>query len=114
MKGINRALNPCWERESNTSCARFELSELHQIVLPYISLKRAELDRSNQSEMILVKFTDVTIEITGKNLRDLLLGIQKHEMEAVRKTPSIRRGTFNDDLLVVHSICLASTDKENL
>lgn len=77
----------CWHREAASACLRIEppSGELH--VFPYQHFVTAALARSEDGETLSVSFSNHEVEITGRNLRDLLLALQDFSVKWVRTTP---------------------------
>jgi hypothetical protein len=86
-KPINPAAPICWHREPSSACLRIEPpgGELH--VFPYQHFVTALLTRSEDGETLRLSFSSHQVEITGRNLRDLLLALQDFAVKWVRNAP---------------------------
>jgi hypothetical protein len=78
----------CWQRESTCPCLRIELpnGELH--IFPYNHLVSAQLTGiSPETETLILTFSTHEIQIEGRSLRDLVLGIQDFAIKWLRPMP---------------------------
>lgn len=75
--------------EDPAPCLRLQLHDQSQIVLPYYLLGETTLDASGQ--LLICHFGNTVIQIEGRHLQDLLIGLQYHRIE------SIQNGGFAKD-----------------
>ena len=77
----------CWHRQTAFACLRIEPPSGELRVFPYQHLVTAVLTRLDDGEMLHLVFSSHEVEITGRNLRDLLLALQDFAVKWVRSTP---------------------------
>jgi hypothetical protein len=86
-KPTSPAAPTCWHREAPCACLRIEPPSGELRVFPYQHLVTAVLNRLEDGEMLHLDFSSHEVEITGRNLRDLLLALQDFAVKWVRSTP---------------------------
>ncbi len=77
----------CWQREAPSPCLRIETSDRAAQVFPYQHLVTASLDCADKSEILRLTFSTHDVEITGRDLRALLLAVQDFAVKWVRVMP---------------------------
>lgn len=77
----------CWQREAPSACVRIEISAQSAHLFPYQHLVTAFLDVRGESETLRLSFSSHDVEITGRNLRPLLLAIQDFAVKWLRAIP---------------------------
>jgi hypothetical protein len=78
----------CWQREAPSACLRVEMpsGELH--LFSYQHFVTASLQRSATGiETLRIDFSDHELQIEGRGLRDLLLGLQDFAVKWLRPAP---------------------------
>ena len=87
----NRRIAPpgptCWQREAACACLRIETSDRAAQVFPYQHLVTASLDCGDEAEILRLIFSTHDVEITGRNLRPLLLAVQDFAVKWLRAIP---------------------------
>ena len=87
----NRRIAPsgptCWQREAACACLRIETSDRAAQVFPYQHLVTASLDCGDEAEILRLTFSTHDVEITGRNLRALLLAVQDFAVKWLRAIP---------------------------
>ncbi len=77
----------CWQREAPSACVRIEISAQSVHLFPYQHLVTAFLDVGGESETLRLSFSSHDVEISGRNLRPLLLAIQDFAVKWLRAIP---------------------------
>ena len=77
----------CWQREAACACLRIETSDRAAQVFPYQHLVTASLDCGDEAEILRLIFSTHDVEITGRNLRALLLAVQDFAVKWLRAVP---------------------------
>src|SRR6266480_383794 len=77
----------CWQRETPCACLRIETSDRAAQVFPYQHLVTASLDSGAETEILRLTFSTHDVEITGQNLRALLLAVQDFAVKWLRVMP---------------------------
>ncbi|MEO8350232.1 MAG: hypothetical protein ABI680_00785 [Chthoniobacteraceae bacterium] len=77
----------CWQREAPSACLRVETpaGELH--LFPYGQLVTVALAHAEHCETVRIVLANHEVEITGRNLRDLVLALQDFAVKWIRVTP---------------------------
>ena len=91
MKTEHRRTPPsgptCWQREAPCACLRIETSDRTAQLFPYQHLVTALLDYRGEAEILRLTFSTHDVEITGRNLRALLLAVQDFAVKWLRPVP---------------------------
>ena len=78
----------CWQREAPTACLRVELSCEETQLFSYQHFVTASLKRDDAGgETIRIIFSSHELDIEGRGLRELLLGLQDFAVKWVRTVP---------------------------
>ncbi len=78
----------CWQREAPCACLRVEISGRETFLFPYQHLVSASLSVGDDgAETLLLAFSSHDVEITGRNLRGLLLALQDFAVKWMRAIP---------------------------
>lgn len=77
----------CWQREAPSACLRIETSSTDARLFPYQHLVTASLMRVGGAETLRLTFSAHEVEITGQNLRPLLVALQDFAIKWVRAAP---------------------------
>ena len=78
----------CWQREAPSACLRVELpsGELH--LFSYQHFVTASLQRSEAGgETVRITFSSHELDVEGRGLRELLLGLQDFAVKWLRAAP---------------------------
>jgi hypothetical protein len=81
------SLPTCWQREASSACLRIETADGQIHLFPYGQLVTVSLTRTKDGETLRITFATHDVEITGRNLRELLHGLQHFAVKWVRATP---------------------------
>jgi hypothetical protein len=100
----------CWQRESPTACLRIETADGEAHLFPYGQLVTASLVRAEQNEALRVTFATHEVEITGRNLRELLHALQDFAVKWIRSGPPRYQALGGGDGCFVSSIRIVSAD----
>lgn len=78
----------CWQRETPGACLRVELPSGEAHLFSYQHFVTASLKRSDTGvELLRVTFSSHELEIEGRGLRELLLGLQDFAVKWLRPAP---------------------------
>jgi hypothetical protein len=77
----------CWQREASSACLRVETADGKVHLFPYGQLVSASLVRTENSGIVRIAFANSDVEITGRNLRELLHALQDFAVKWVHATP---------------------------
>ncbi len=77
----------CWQREAPCGCLRIEPTANEMHVFPYQHLIAASLKHTAEAETLQLAFSSHDVEISGHNLRPLLLALQDFAVKWVRAIP---------------------------
>lgn len=82
---MNTATPPIhtFEENNQAPCIRLQLDDQKQVVFPYYLMGETTLEASG--ELIVCHFGNSVIQIEGKHLQDLLIGLQFHRIESIQK-----------------------------
>lgn len=103
----NRRIAPpgptCWKREAASACLRIETSDRAAQVFPYQHFVTASLDCGDETEVLRLTFSTHDVEITGRNLRALLLAVQDFAVKWLRAIPQRYEALgHSDDGVITH------------
>lgn len=91
MKHSDRRTDPaaptCWQREAPCACLRIEASPREIHLFPYQHLVSATLSQADTTEMLRLAFSSHDVEISGHNLRALVLALQDFAVKWMRSIP---------------------------
>jgi hypothetical protein len=78
-----------FEENCQAPCIRLQLEDQTQVVFPYYLMGETTLEASGN--LIVCHFGSSVVQIEGKHLQDLLIGLQFHRIE------SLQRGKFPEE-----------------
>ena len=91
MKHSDRRTDPAaptsWQRETACACLRIESSPAEIHLFPYQHFVSATLAHADDAEMLRLAFSSHDVEISGRNLRALLLALQDFAVKWMRVVP---------------------------
>ncbi len=93
----------CYESTSKFGGAdslRLELTPACFYLLAYHHLDMAKFESDKGGDILTLSFLNRTVRITGKNLRDLAINIQKRNVESVKPTPNKYGSLATDDVWI--------------
>jgi hypothetical protein len=94
----------CWQREAPCACLRIETSDRAAQLFPYQHLVTASLECGDETEILRLAFSTHDVEITGHNLRALLLAMQDFAVKWLRAVPQRYEALGNSDEGVITRI----------
>ena len=103
----------CWQREAPSACVRVEISAQSAHLFPYQHLVAAFLDVGGESETLRLSFSSHDVEISGRNLRPLLLAIQDFAVKWLRAIPERYRQLEDPDHGVIWRIIVQEVDERS-
>ena len=90
--------NPCYQKRTGVNGSdvpidnlRIELDSKTFYLLPYHHLEVVKFESGESQDTLTLSFLNRTVRITGKNLREVGLGLQGRCIEFVRPMPSLDR-----------------------
>ena len=95
--------SPCYESTSKFGGAdslRLELTPACFYLLAYHHLDMAKFESDKGGDILTLSFLNRTVRITGKNLRDLAINIQKRNVESVKPMPNKYGSLATDDVWI--------------
>ena len=91
MKHSDRRTDPAapisWQRETACACLRIESSPAEIHLFPYQHFVSATLSQADSTEMLRLAFSSHDVEISGHNLRALMLALQDFAVKWMRPVP---------------------------
>jgi hypothetical protein len=100
----------CWQREAPSACLRVESADGAVHLFPYGQFVTASLVRAEDSEIVRITFANSDVEITGRNLRELLHTLQDFAVKWVRAIPHRYQMLGNPEAGTVSSIRIVAVD----
>ena len=82
----------CWLRESSCTCLRVEISGTEAHLFPYQQMVSASLVHENAVDVLRLAFSSHDVEVTGRNLRELLVALQEFSVKWLRVVPDRYEG----------------------
>ena len=76
--------DPCWGCADHALALRVEPPSLENYLFPYTELSHAHLTQENDNDILTIYFNDFTVIITGNQLKDILLNLQKQTLGWVK------------------------------
>ena len=76
----------CWWKEPQIPALRVELNDDTFFVFPYIHFGFAKMETEKEKTILLLSFSTHEVRISGKNLKELGIAIQRLSVEWIRKT----------------------------
>ena len=78
----------CWQREAPSACLRVELLNGETHLFSYQHFVTATFTRNDAgTETARIVFSTHTLEVEGRGLRELLLGLQEFAVKWMRSAP---------------------------
>jgi hypothetical protein len=77
----------CWQREAPSPCLRIEPGGREAHLFPYQQLITITFVHSDGTDTLRLVFASHEVEVTGRNLRDLLHALQEFAVKWVRPVP---------------------------
>ncbi len=109
----NRPSRPCWNKDYQAQALRVELADGNLYVFPYRRLAFVRFESGNDHETLHVVLDTHEIHITGKQLREMALALQKSAVDWVRELPSRYGSQADDDHSWVTSINVSERQGTN-
>ena len=78
----------CWSSDSQAEGLRIELSQELYLLLPFNQFLQAELKIENKEHHLRLVFAMNEVLISGKNLKRILIAMQKKELALIAKVSS--------------------------
>ena len=98
----------CWLRESSCTCLRVEISGAEAHIFPYQQLLTASLVHENEADVLSLAFSSHDVEITGRNLQELLVGIQEFSVKWLRAVPDRYEGIWATESATIAKVRLSA------
>jgi len=93
----------CYDSSSKFGGAdslRLEITPTCFYLLPYHHLDMAKWESEKGGDTLTLSFLNRTVRMTGKNLRDLAIKIQRRDVESVRPKPDKYGVLASDDIWI--------------
>jgi len=100
----------CWQREAPSACLRVETTDGAVHLFPYGQFVTASLVHAEDSEIVRITFANSDVEITGRNLRELIHTLQDFAVKWVRATPHRYQMLGNPEAGTISSIRIVAVD----
>ena len=94
----------CWWKEPQIPALRVELNDDTFVVLPYIHLGFAKLETRQERNLLFLSFSSHEIRITGRNLKELGIAIQRLSVEWIREASPRYTSLVKKDAVVIEKI----------
>jgi len=104
MKTEKREGVACWHIDSQAQALRVELADGSFFVFPYTNFALAHFQKGGDADALHVSMTTHDLRITGKNLRELGMALQKPAVEWIKELPSRFNLLTNDHHVWIKSI----------
>lgn len=100
----------CWWKELQIPALRVELDDGAFFVFPYLHLGFAKMETQKEQNVLLLSFSSHDVRITGRNLKDLGIAIQRLSVEWVRKTNTRYVTLAKKDAAIIEKIEVEARD----
>lgn len=88
----------CWQREAPCACLRIETSAREMHLFPYQHFVSAMFNQGDEADVLRVAFSSHDVEISGRNLRTLVIALQDFAVKWMRPVPErYQRLDSNED-----------------
>lgn len=78
----------CWSKDAQAQCLRVELSNGSFLIFPYTHLSFAKMEREENQDILSISFTTHDLHMTGKNLYELGIALQKLSVDWIKEAPA--------------------------
>jgi hypothetical protein len=85
-----------------------EISGAEAHIFPYQQLVTASLVHENAVDVLRMAFSSHDVEITGRNLRELLVGLQEFSVKWLRTVPDRYQGVVVAESVMITKVCLTA------
>ena len=102
-----------WESNPQAQALRVDLQNGTFFVLPYSQFAFAHFERNEGSETLRVSFTTHDVRVSGRNLRELGVALQKLAVEWIREVPARYAGLAEKGGTVVERIEIAEVNEDH-
>lgn len=75
----------CWNKDAQAQCLRVELSDGSFLIFPYTHLSFAKMEHQENRDILTISFTTHDLQVTGKNLHELGVALQKLSVDWIRE-----------------------------
>ena len=107
--------SPCYETVSKFGGAdslRLEITPACFYLFPYHHLDMAKCESEKGGDTLTLSFLNRTVRMTGKNLRDLAIKIQRRDVESIKPKPD-KYGVLASDEVWIKSIEIEDAKDSN-
>ena len=110
LRNKDQQIERCWGRTDQTPALHVQLSSQEEYLFPYIHLSHAHLikETDNNIQHLTIHFNNFTVSITGEQLKEIVLNLQKQTLEWV-KVSKLKPNTKSRSLIIT-SIEVESTN----
>jgi hypothetical protein len=85
-----------------------EISGAETHLFPYQQMLTASLVHENGVDVLILAFSSHDVEITGRNLRELLVGLQDFSVKWLRAVPDRYQGVMVAESVAITKVCLSA------
>ena len=102
-----------WEGNPQAQALRVDLQSGTFFVLPYSHFAFVHFERKEDSETLRVSFTTHDVRVSGRNLRELGIALQKLAVEWIREVPTRYASLVEKGGTVIERIEVADVNDDN-
>ena len=103
----------CWASDTQVDGLRVELSSEQCLLLPFNQFLQAELKIENKQHQLRLVFAMNEVLVCGKNLKRVLIAMQKKELAFIAKVSSNYQLPPADGAPLIQSIVVAEAKPAN-
>jgi hypothetical protein len=100
----------CWIENSQAQILRVELEDGIFHLCPYAWLVWVQFSPRGEGDTLVLTFNSHTVSISGKNLRELALSLQRMVVESVKQPPKQSIMPFNNSFTSIETIQVESIE----
>lgn len=101
----------CWNKDAHAQSLRVELADGSFHVFPYSRVHFARFECAANQDTLHVSLETHEIQITGQNLRELGLALQKFAVDWVKELPARQSPVTDDDRAWIKSIAVKEIER---
>ena len=102
-----------WESNPQAQALRVDLQNGTFFVLPYSQFAFAHFERKESSETLRVSFTTHDVRVSGRNLRELGIALQKLTVDWIREVPVRYAALAEKGGTIIERIEIAEVNEES-
>lgn len=102
-----------WESNPQAQALRVDLQNGTFFVLPYSHFVFAHFERRKSSEALRVSFTTHDVRVSGRNLRELGIALQKLTVDWIREVPTRYAALAEKGGTIIERIEIAEVNEDD-